>query len=367
MRINAIIQINRKTKMKKIIISAGGTGGHIFPALAIADALSSEYEIIWVGAKSGLENKLVPQYGYNLETVSVSGVRGNGILRKLKLPFTLIKSALECLNILIKHKPIAVVGFGGYATFPICMVSKLLGKPVIIHEQNSVAGLTNKVCSKFSQVTLTAFPDVLVSNNTYFVGNPIRQNILNVYNPNKYNSSLDKIKILVVGGSLGAQVLNDVVPRALNNFANKIDTITHQVGRGDIEQINELYRYSEITNINVVNFIDNMAAAYKEHDLIICRSGASTVTEVAAVGIAAVFVPYPHAVDDHQTTNARYLSNNGAAVLINQSEFNVDSLQDVINGLSKTKCSELAMKARHYAILDSTQQIVKHIKNAIKN
>ncbi|MDD3266709.1 MAG: undecaprenyldiphospho-muramoylpentapeptide beta-N-acetylglucosaminyltransferase [Burkholderiales bacterium] len=351
---------------QKIIISAGGTGGHIFPGLAIAKELSSKYEIIWVGAKTGLENTLVPKHGYLLETVSVAGVRGNGLLRKLCLPFTLIKSGVECLKILLKHKPIAIVGFGGYATFPICFTAKIIGKPIIIHEQNSVAGLTNKLCSKFANIVLTAFPNVLLSSKTFFVGNPVRQEIINSYSANKYTDTNTKIKVLIVGGSLGAKVLNETVPLALKDFGDKILTLTHQVGRADKEQVFSLYKNTNITNLNVVNFIDDMATAYKEHDLIICRSGASTVTEVAAAGIAAVFVPYPHAVDDHQTTNARYLSDHDAALLIKQPDFSVKKLQEVVNNLSKVKCCEIAEKARSYAVLDSTHKIVNYIQDAIK-
>lgn len=350
---------------QKIIISAGGTGGHIFPGLAIACELSSDYEIIWVGAKTGLENTLVPKHGYLLETVSVAGVRGNGFIRKLRLPFTLIKSGIECLRILLRHKPVAVIGFGGYATFPICFTAKLIGKPIIIHEQNSIAGLTNKLCAKFANVILTAFPNVLLSDKTHFVGNPVRLEIINAYSPDKYSSNNDKIRILIVGGSLGAKVLNDVVPVALKDFGNKVSVITHQVGRGDKEQVLNLYENTNIENVNVVNFIDDMAKAYREHDIIICRSGASTVTEVAASGIAAIFVPYPHAVDDHQTTNARYLSDNNAAILIKQSEFSIEKLQDTINNMNQVKCANIANEARYYAVLDSTQKIVSYIKNII--
>lgn len=351
---------------QKIIISAGGTGGHIFPGLAIAKELSSEYDIVWVGAKFGLENTLVPKHGYLLETVSVAGVRGNGLFRKLCLPFTLIKSGIECLKILFKHKPVAVIGFGGYATFPICFTAKMLWKPVIIHEQNSIAGLTNKLCSKFVDVVLTAFPNVLLSKKTHFVGNPLRAEIINAYSPEKYNDHNGKIRVLIVGGSLGAKILNEVVPLALKNLDNKILSITHQVGRGDKEQVSNLYQGSNIIDINVVNFIDDMAKAYKEHDLIICRSGASTVTEVAAAGIAAIFVPFPHAVDDHQTTNARYLSDNNASILMKQSEFSVEKLQDTINDMNKIRCAKLASEARLYAILDSTKKIVDYVKDVVK-
>lgn len=351
-----------------IIISAGGTGGHIFPGLAIARELSDKYNIIWVGAKTGLENTLVPQHGIKLETVSVGGVRNKGIIRKLKLPFTLLNSGLECIKILRKYRPVAVVGFGGYATFPICVTAQLLRMPVIIHEQNSVAGLTNKFSAKFAKFVLTAFPNVLVSNKSHVVGNPVRQEIISAYNDNKYlGRTIDKLRVLIVGGSLGAKVLNDNVPHALSIIKDRILSVTHQVGRGDVNPVIESYKQADITNVNVVNFIDNMASAYKEHDLIICRSGASTVSEVATVGIVAVFVPYPHAVDDHQTTNARYLSDNDGAILISQDSLTQEKLANIIESLTLERCNVLSKNAHKLAILDSTQQICSYIKKAINN
>lgn len=350
-----------------IIISAGGTGGHIFPGLAIARELADKYNVIWVGAKTGLENTLVPQYGIKLETVSVGGIRNKGIIRKLKLPITLLNSGLECIKILRKYNPVAVVGFGGYATFPICVTAQILRIPVIIHEQNSVAGLTNKLSAKFAKFVLTAFPNVLVSDKSHVVGNPVRQEIISAYSSHKYlNRSDNKLRILIVGGSLGAKVLNDNVPHALSVVKEHILSVTHQVGRGDVNPVIESYKQADIKNVNVVNFIDNMASAYKEHDVIICRAGASTVSEVATVGIAAVFVPYPHAVDDHQTTNARYLSDSDAAILISQNNLTQDSLANIIQSLSLDRCSVLSGNARKLAILDSTQQICNYIEKAVK-
>lgn len=351
---------------KTIIISAGGTGGHIFPALAVAKELQDKYKIIWVGAKSGLENTLVPNHGFQLETVSVAGVRGKGYLRKLKLPITLLKSAIECLKIIIKYKPVAIVGFGGYATFPICMVGGVLGKPIIIHEQNSIAGLTNKLSSKFARVVLTAFPNVLVSSKTHTVGNPVRNEIIAAYNKDKFTNRIDdKLSILIIGGSLGAKALNDNVPLALSKISGKISHVTHQVGRGDIDIVKKLYHNANITNINVVNFITDMAAAYLEHDLIICRAGASTVSEVAATGSVAIFVPFPHAVDDHQTYNAKYLSDNGGAILLPQTNLTADSLAQIISTFSVSKCAEISAQAYKNAVTDSTSRICKYITSVI--
>lgn len=350
-----------------LIISAGGTGGHIFPALAVAKELAANYNIIWVGAKIGLENTLIPQYGYPLETVSVGGVRNKGILRKLTLPLTLLRSGLECLSLIRKYRPVAIVGFGGYATFPICGVGKICGIPIVIHEQNAVAGMTNKVVSKVATRILTAFPNVLASSKTYLVGNPVREEIINAYQSDKYSKSRDKkLRVLIVGGSLGAKVLNDNVPIALGMCSDQIGQITHQVGRSDAEPVMQAYKNTTLNaNINVVKFIDNMAEAFANHDLIICRAGASTVAEVAAVGIAAIFVPYPYAVDDHQTVNARYLSDAEGAILLPQTEFTPQKLADILTTMTLDKCEAYANKARSLALLESTQQICHHVKQVI--
>lgn len=351
-----------------IIISAGGTGGHIFPALAIAKELAEQYNIIWVGAKTGLENEIVPKNGFTLETVSVAGVRNKGVLRKLKLPMTLLKSGLECCRILRKYKPVAVVGFGGYATFPICASAQLFAIPVVIHEQNSVAGLTNKLSAKFAKKVLTAFPNVLPSSKTSFVGNPIRNEILQTYSPTKY--SADKlaagIRVLIVGGSLGAKVLNEVVPVALGACSQNVLAVTHQVGKNGRDEVLERYAQSNLSSVQVVNFIDDMAAAFRDHDLIICRSGASTVTEVAAAGIVAIFVPYPYAVDDHQTTNAQYLSDAGGAFLLQQESMTAPHLAQMIDGIELNNYQHIAEKAHAKSVVNSTQLICEQIIAVIK-
>lgn len=351
---------------KTIIISAGGTGGHIFPALAIAKQLQNSYKIIWVGAKTGLENTLIPQHGFLLETVTVAGVRNKGLLRKLLLPFTLLRAHLECLKILLKHRPAIVVGFGGYATFPITLTAKLLFKPVVIHEQNSVAGLTNRILAKVANKVLVAFPAVLAGSKTLLVGNPVRQEIIAAFQ-NKDISSEDVagLRVLIIGGSLGAKALNDNVPLALAKLGNKVAEVTHQVGRSEIEPIAEIYRQHKV-NVKVVNFVEDMAAAYTNADLIICRAGASTVAEVACAGIAAIFVPYPYAVDDHQTVNTRQLVAAGAAQLLPQTNLTPDSLAEIIRNLSHTQCQAMGQKARSISIIDSTERICQQIIEQIK-
>lgn len=341
-----------------ILISAGGTGGHIFPALAVAKALQDQYTIIWVGAISGLENQIVPQNGFTLERVAIGGIRNKGLIRKLLLPYTLIKASLRCLHIIIKHKPCAVIGFGGYATFPICLMAKFTARKVVIHEQNSVAGLTNKMLAKISDRVLTAFPEVLVSSKSELVGNPVRDEIIEVGNQRNYYAIKEKPNLLIIGGSLGAKVLNDNVPLAIagNSFGN----VLHQVGRGDIKPVEELYKANGI-NAKVINFIDNMAEAYADADLIICRAGASTVAEVACAGIAAIFVPYPYAVDDHQTTNAKYLAQNQAAILLPQEKLTPEALKSTLNELPHEKIIEMGRIAHDLAISNATTRICDNI------
>ena len=350
---------------KNIIISAGGTGGHIFSALAVTKELQAYYNIIWVGGKTGLENKLVPEHNIPLFTVSILGVRNKGIIRKLLLPLMMLRALYECIKIILKVKPVAVIGFGGYAAFPICLSAKLLGKKIVIHEQNSVIGLTNKLIGKFANKIITAFPNVSNSTNTVMLGNPVRHEITAVYNKDKYLDT-SKLRVLIVGGSLGAKVLNEIVPQSLGLIKHKIHSVTHQVGRGDIESTANLYKQSAmVDNVNVVNFIQDMAAAFIDHDIIICRSGASTVAEVACAGIVPIFVPYPFAVDDHQTTNAKYLVDNQAGYLLSQNKLNIDSLSELIASLNKNILREMSEKLYNLAKINSTTMIVEEIRKIV--
>lgn len=337
-----------------IIISAGGTGGHIFPALAVAKQLADSYDVVWVGGKVGMENQIIPQNGYPLETVSVAGVRNKGAVRKLMLPFTMLRALFECWCILRKYRPTTVIGFGGYATFPILLAARILGKKTLIHEQNSVAGLTNRTLAKFVNQVLTAFPNVLNSTKTQLVGNPVRQEIIDIA-PASTNTS-GKLNILIVGGSLGAKALNDNVPLALNAVKDKIGSVVHQIGRNDGSTVADFYREHDL-NAQVVNFIDNMAQAYSSADVIICRAGASTVAEVSCAGKCAIFVPYPYAVDNHQTHNANYLVEQGAAFLLPQSKLTPESLASLISELNPEKCQQIGLKAKSLAITNSTELI----------
>lgn len=346
---------------KTIIISAGGTGGHIFPALAVAHELARQYNILWVGAKVGLENKLVPEHDYPLVTINISGVRKNGWLKKLLLPITLINSHIQCLKIIYKYKPSIIVGFGGYATFPIGITARVLGKPLIIHEQNSVAGLSNRVLAKVASRVLCAFPGVLISSKTRVVGNPVREEIISLKKIEPRDINSKKLRILILGGSLGARALNENVPLALAKVKDRVLHVIHQVGRGDADLVQACYDDNGINDAKVVNFIADMADAYANADLIICRSGASTVAEISCAGVATIFVPYPYAVDDHQTTNAKYLVDNKAAILLPEKTLTPQSLADLITTLSPKECSVMGCKSRELAIYDSTQEISREV------
>lgn len=357
-----------KRKLPTLIISAGGTGGHIFPALAVAKQLETDYQIVWVGGNSGMELNLVPQHGYLLEQITIGGIRKKGLLRKLLLPLTMFNALIAAIKIIRRHQPVMVVGFGGYAAFPIGFAARLVGKPLIIHEQNSVAGLTNRILSKVANLVLTAFPNVLASKKTLVVGNPVRQEIVDSGSALDTSAlpSTDKLRILVVGGSLGAQALNDMVPAACARITTHIAGVTHQIGKsGDMDKVTTAYLRAGV-NANVVKFIDNMAEAYHQHDVIICRAGASTVAEVAAAGICAIFVPYPHAVDDHQTGNALYLVREQAAFLLPQTSLTPESLANKLAELTQPTCNQLAIAARKLAITDSTARIVSEIKKFTK-
>jgi len=347
---------------KKILFTAGGTGGHIFPGLAVAKLCQNEYDLLWVGSKHGIENKLVPEANIPYKSINMTALRQKGLKRKLFMPFVLLRACLEILWILIANRPDVVIGFGGYVTFPVCFIAWILCIPVVIHEQNSVPGLTNRVLAKISTRVLVGFPDVLASKKTIVVGNPVRDDILSVEAPSgRYTKRNGGLNIAVIGGSLGAKAFNDILPHvfALVNgqSPSHINKITHQIGRGDKDEVSAKYQTLGLHNANVVNFITDMATLYSETDLLICRSGASTVSEVCASGVAALFVPYPHAVDDHQRYNAEPLVDKGAALMLLQNEFTTESVANLLFNMTRDKCCDMAITARSLSIPDSPKQI----------
>jgi len=340
-----------------LMIMAGGTGGHVFPALAVARDLAARgWRIVWLGAKSGMEATLVPQHGYPVAWVRFSGLRGKGLLAKLLLPFNLLVAFWQSARAIREHRPDVVLGMGGYITFPGGMMASLLNRPLAIHEQNSVAGLANRVLVRVADKAMVAFPEALPKSE--FTGNPVRSDIAWLPSPiMRYAARSGPLNVLVVGGSLGAAALNEIVPQALALIApENRPHVTHQSGAKHIDRLREHYANAGV-DAHLVAFIDDMATAYAHADLVICRAGATTVAEIAAAGVAALFVPFPFAVDDHQTANARYLSERDAALLLPQSEMTPQRLAEILAGLTRERLVAMARKARSLAKPDATRAV----------
>jgi len=343
--------------MRTIMIMAGGTGGHVMPGLAVAHAMRERHwNVVWMGNPSGMEATLVPRHGIEMCWVRFGGLRGKGLLTKLMLPLALPRAFWQALRALRAVRPKVVLGLGGYIAFPGGMMAALLGIPLVLHEQNSIAGLSNRVLSGVADRVLVAFPDAL--RGAEWCGNPVREAIAGLPAPaQRFAGREGPLRLLVVGGSLGAQALNEVVPQALARLpAGERPRVTHQSGRAQREALQESYRRAGV-EASVLEFIDDMAGAYAGADLVICRAGAMTVAELAAVGVASVLVPFPHAVDDHQTHNARFLSQRGAAVLLPQSELRAEGLAELIRGLSRDALLAMATKAREAARPEATARV----------
>ncbi|PIT23490.1 undecaprenyldiphospho-muramoylpentapeptide beta-N-acetylglucosaminyltransferase [Snodgrassella alvi] len=343
---------------KTFMVMAGGTGGHIFPALAVAQALQAQgHHVVWLGSVGAMETRLVPQYNIPLETLAIKGIRGNGLKRKLLLPFTLLKTIAAARQIIRKHHIDAAIGFGGFVTFPGGIAAKLCGLPLLVHEQNAIAGLSNKVLSRFANQVMYAFPQVFANQNG-LVGNPVRADIAALPTPQqRFADRQGVLNILVVGGSLGADVLNQVVPQAVALLpASQRPRLIHQSGRNKLTQLQHNYAECGV-KAECVEFITDMVSAYRDADLVICRAGALTIAELTTAGVGAVLVPYPHAVDDHQTANAQFMVKDGAAVLLPQSSLNAQALMNVLTGLSREQCLQMAIKARVLAQPDSAAKV----------
>ncbi len=332
--------------MPTLMVMAGGTGGHIYPGIAVAEAMRDRgWNIVWLGNPDGMEARLVPQQGYEMAWLNFSALRGKGLVRKLMLPVNLLRGFSQALRALRKTRPDVVLGMGGYVTFPGGMMAALLARPLVVHEQNSVAGLANKVLASVANRVLSGFPNVMKS--AQWIGNPVRADIEAIAAPEeRFAGRSGPLRILVVGGSLGAQALNDVVPRALALLpTEQRPIVVHQSGAKQIDALRETYAQAGVTG-ELLSFIDDMAARYAEADLVICRSGALTVAELAAAGVASILVPFPHAVDDHQTGNARFLAERGAADLIPQTKLTPELLADKIAALDRTRLLSMAEAAR---------------------
>jgi UDP-N-acetylglucosamine--N-acetylmuramyl-(pentapeptide) pyrophosphoryl-undecaprenol N-acetylglucosamine transferase len=345
---------------KTLMVMAGGTGGHVYPAMAVADYLQNlGWKIVWLCTEGGMENRLIENKGYEKAMITMRGVRGKGLLGWLLLPVKLAKAFAQSISAISQYQPNVVLGMGGYSAFPGGLMATLLGKPLVIHEQNSVAGLANKVLAKFATRVLAAFPAVY-GNKAQLVGNPVRFDITQVSAPeNRLNEHLGALRLLVVGGSLGAQALNDVIPKALAEIAvENRPQVVHQAGEKHIATLQANYQVAGVV-ADTKAFINNMAEMYAWADVVICRAGALTVAELSAVGVASVLVPFPHAVDDHQTSNARYLSEAGAAILLPQTEFTVQKLVELIKDLSREKCIDMAIRGRALGKPEATANVAK--------
>lgn len=335
--------------MKTLMVMAGGTGGHIFPGIAVAEELRARgWRIVWMGNPEGMEARIVPSRGYDTAWVRFGALRGKGLLRKLLLPVNLLSGFWQALREIRRARPDVVLGMGGYITFPGGMMAALLGRPLVLHEQNSVAGLANRVLARVADRVLSGFPEVL--EKAEWMGNPVRAEIAAVLPPAERMAGREgPLRVLVVGGSLGAAVLNETVPQALLRLpAEQRPTMVHQAGERQIEALRAAYARAQVEG-ELRAFIDDMAAAYADADLVICRAGALTVAELAAAGVASLLVPFPYAVDDHQTGNARFLADRGGAYLLPQSELTPDRLAGILSSLDRGRLLHMAENARALA------------------
>lgn len=345
------------------LVMAGGTGGHIFPGLAVAQELRARgWNVVWLGGSGSqrapsMESRLVPPQGFVFEALDFSGVRGKGLLTLGLLPLRLLRAFWQSIQVLRRVRPDVVIGLGGYITFPAGMMAVLLGKPLVLHEQNSVAGLANRVLAGVADRVYTAFPDVLARG--HWVGNPLRRAFVEQAAPERrFAARSGPLQVLVVGGSLGAKALNETMPQALALLPpEQRPLVTHQSGSSQIDALRSHYAQAGVDAL-LTPFIDDMASAFAAADLVVCRAGASTVTEIAAIGAAALFVPFPSAVDDHQTGNARFLIERGGGWLMPQAELTPERLAQFLQQATRENLLACACAARRCAKLEAAAQVV---------
>jgi len=353
-------------KPVRILVMAGGTGGHVFPALAVAEELRARgVEVTWLGSRRGLEADVVPKAGYPIDYINVSGLRGKGVLSWALAPVKLLIALMQGWMIMRRRHPSAVLGMGGFVTGPGGLAAWLTRCPLLIHEQNARAGLTNRLLTPFARRVMEAFPGSIKNrNNVLHTGNPLRSDFANKDFINKDLSCSDNsrkndeaLRLLVVGGSLGAARLNEVVPAALAKLSMEArPEVWHQAGRRNIDSAQAAYKNADI-EARVVPFIADMVEAYRWADLVLCRAGAMTVAELAAVGVASILVPFPYAVDDHQTANARYLADNDAAVLLPQTQLTPERLGELIKEATPETLRKMAEAARGLALMNATRDV----------
>jgi len=354
---------------KTIVIMAGGTGGHIMPGLAVAAEMTRlGWKVVWMGTPEGMEARLVPQHGFETAWVRFAALRGKGIVRKLLLPFNLLRGFAQAWRHFSRIRPDVVLGMGGFVSFPGGMMASLRGIPLVLHEQNAVAGLANRVLAEVADRVLTGFPGVMKKG--VHVGNPVRRDIAVLPEPTLRYAHHDKeegsrLRLLVIGGSLGAQALNENVPQALALLpAAARPDVVHQAGEKHLDALRAAYAAAGV-EAHTVAFIEDMAGAYGWADLVICRAGALTVAELAAAGVASILVPFPHAVDDHQTANARFLAHAGAAILLPQAELTAETLA-LIRNLTRPQLREMAEKARALALPEAAHTVANLCREIAK-
>ena len=343
--------------MKTILIMAGGTGGHIFPGLAVAEQMrAAGWEVVWMGARGGMEERLVPKHGYRAAWIRAKAARGKGLMQKLLLPANLLYSFWESARHIRGLRPDVVLGLGGYVAFPGGMMASLWNRPLALHEQNAIPGLANKVLAQVSDKVMTGFPQAL--RNAEWTGNPVRAEIAAIAAPeSRFAGRTGALKLLVVGGSLGAQALNEAVPKALALMSAR-PQVVHQAGEKHLDALKKHYADAGVQG-ELVAFIDDMARRYAEADLVICRAGAVTVAELSAGGVPSILVPFPHAVDDHQTANGKFLADHGAAFLIQQRDLTPQTLAQTIQRLDRSRLLDMARKARALGKPDAARVVAE--------
>lgn len=352
-----------------VLMMAAGTGGHIFPALAVADELTKKgAKVLWLGTPSGMENALVGDK-YPIHPIDMQGLRGKGLVRMIKMPFMLLSATRQARQVIKDNGVDVVIGFGGYVTMPGGMAAKWSKKPLLIHEQNAIAGMSNRTLANYADKVLQAF-DGAFGSKAVTVGNPVRSNIGNIPKPeNRYNlKDNSPLKVLVVGGSLGASAINKAIVGLLK-ISNRPLSVRHQCGKDNHNDMLIAYSQAEIDTtkhtFQLLPFIDDMAAAYAWADIVVCRAGALTVTEIGNAGVAAIFVPLPHAVDDHQTFNAKSLTDKGAGILLPQSELSDEKLAKILDRLTREQCLEMAQKANENAQTNVANKVADLVLQSI--
>ena len=353
---------------KRFMIMAGGTGGHVFPALATARRLQAMgHDVTWLGSRGGMEVDLIGGTDIPLSLISVSGLRGKGGLARFMAPWKLARAVLQAWQVLRRVQPDCVIGMGGFVSGPGGLVAWMMRRPLVIHEQNAIAGMTNRWLSRFASITLEAFPGAFGAGTvTRSTGNPVREDLLDLPAPEQRIGSESRMRILVLGGSRGASVINERIALAIAALSgDRRPSVVHQCGRDHVEPTREAYRSAGV-DAEVVPFIEDMAGAYRAADLVICRAGALTLAELCVVGVGAILVPFPFAVDDHQTANARHLSDKGAARLIPQAELEPASLAAQIQELDEDRGTllQMAQAARSLAVPDATERVVNYCVEA---